>query len=80
MPNPYEEEARMRKASKLITLFTQCTHSTPDEIRYLDEAGWAAASQLAGVNLPSSTTRELVIEMMEQSNTLVDRINRETSS
>lgn len=62
-PNEWEQKARARKALALADVFTTL-HSTPEQLEALPEEGWRMAAQLAKVNVPSATTRELVVDVL----------------
>lgn len=61
METIYEEKARAVKAHQLAEVFMS-QNATPAQVAKLDDAGWRAAEQLAGVLPASLLTREAVVE------------------
>lgn len=61
--NAYEDRARMRKALKLAVLLRGKV--TPAEVRMLPDDAWEHVAVLAGVEVPSVVTRELVAHIFE---------------
>ena len=61
--NQHEAAARIRKAAALASLFIQHGFTAADAAR-LVEHQWAMAAQAAQVNVPSPTTRRLVVTIL----------------
>lgn len=73
--NPHEQAARQRKVATLVTYLLDALATLSDDradqiagaIRWCgraegDDAMWQTAADLAGVNLPSDTTRAAVLD------------------
>lgn len=63
--NAYEMLGRRNKADKLVAAIRRLDGTAADA-RAMTEEDWANAAKLAGVNIPSLTTRDLVIKILEK--------------
>jgi hypothetical protein len=62
--NPYEAAAREQKAAAIATLLA-AKHVTAQDAEEMDDAGWNAATALAGQRLPASPeTRARVVDLL----------------
>ena len=66
--NPYEENARLRKAEALASVLRALpdVKGDPGIVEHLSDDAWRLVARAAKVNVPSSTTREVVVGMLER--------------
>jgi hypothetical protein len=68
--NPFEARAQSEKARKLIAaidgvlphIYARTPEMALNAVLDMGEVGWASASSIAGVNLPSEETKEIVLD------------------
>ena len=62
-PNHWEQSARAIKAAKLAKFFAR-KGVDGEDLAFMDDAGWKAAAKVAGIRVPSATTRKAVIDLL----------------
>lgn len=68
--NVFEARAQSEKARKLIAaidgvlphIYARTPETALDAVLDMGEVGWSSAASIAGVNLPSEETREIVLD------------------
>jgi hypothetical protein len=68
--NPWESNARAAKAAKLIAaidgvlphIFARTPEMALNAVLDMGDVGWASAASIAGVNLPSEETKDIVLD------------------
>lgn len=72
--NPYEENARLRKAGALASVLRSLPEvkGDPGIVEHLSDDAWKLVARAAKVNLPSATTREVVVGMLRNDNEIAD--------
>ena len=78
MENDFEERARAIKAQKLANLL-ESKGASAFAVANMDENGWNAATQIANVNPPSQTTKDLVIAILRSREALASVFPRKMS-
>jgi hypothetical protein len=66
MSNPYESKGRRKKAELIVAAIREREGTAADALR-LTELGWEVVAKLAGVKLPSTETREMVVQILGES-------------